>query len=460
MEIETLNKPWWRSAAQGPGPILVLALGAGLLAAVGAAPLAIVATPVVAACVLGLLGDTGVFLWLLVAISGIGFYWAADSFQVLGRTVNVSGLHWGLALGTGLVILLRGGSWALPKAFRPYALFAALAAVGIAWAPDRFEGVRHALLFTMPLVIGWATWRFAHTPHRVRALRSAFWVALIASMVGLAVVQAVGLFGADPAGIAGAMGNRTFGIFLLPLYALAVAGARGGSRRFVVVAALLVLLGVATLSRMVLLTMLVLPLVAMAGTPFRRKLGMAAVALAVAVVLVQFGPLRARLLATGASSLQLSGISVTGTGGEAELALGGLNLTGRGWIWFQLWEHARAAPWIGHGTGSATHYMASVMQSPLRHPHNDYLRMFHDLGIVGLVVFVAFLALLLRLLFGRYRSATTAQGRELTLAAMLALIGYGILALTDNVAVYTTFFTQNVFILTALGLRASGQLQT
>jgi O-antigen ligase len=72
------------------------------------------------------------------------------------------------------------------------------------------------------------------------------------------------------------------------------------------------------------------------------------------------------------------------------------------------------------------------------HPHNDYLRVFHDQGLAGLVLFLTAWALLVLRFWRGWREADsleTGRGRRQGAALLLAA---GILAsfLTDNTLVY------------------------
>lgn len=64
-----------------------------------------------------------------------------------------------------------------------------------------------------------------------------------------------------------------------------------------------------------------------------------------------------------------------------------IDTQGRRNLWAVTWEDAINKPFLGHGTGSAGQLIYSTYP-PLEHPHNDYLRVFHDTGVIGLFLFV------------------------------------------------------------------------
>lgn len=118
-------------------------------------------------------------------------------------------------------------------------------------------------------------------------------------------------------------------------------------------------------------------------------------------------------------------------GGDRAQIVGGVtfNTEGRTVFWSTLSEGFASAPWFGHGAGTASERLG--MQ-----PHNDYLRVLHDYGIVGLALF---LSALLRLLLACWRWFRTAAGRVSArrhAAAVCALVTWALSMLTDNALIY------------------------
>jgi O-antigen ligase len=138
-------------------------------------------------------------------------------------------------------------------------------------------------------------------------------------------------------------------------------------------------------------------------------------------------------------------------------AIGGisLNVTGRGEFWSTTWDSYQTAPYFGHGAGSAAELITSVYSAAIGHPHNDYLRLLHDYGLIGAVLWVAgYLGLMVRtwrLWQGRRRSAQSivpsriADEVRIHAAAFLALMGVAIAMITDNPIDY-------LFVMAPLGL--------
>ncbi len=436
--------------------IVALVTGAAAssaLAAAGLGPLAVAILPFAASVVLAVIGQATAWLWLLVVMSGVGLAWAQGSVVLGSWSINTPGLQWGLTfvLGSMLLVLLPPARVSMPRVFRWYAAFVVLAVIGVLRTPDLFEGVKHAIQYAAPLVVGLVTLRIADAPERVRTLRGALWLALAISMVVAVASLRWSAFTGDAPGLTGALGNRTYSIFLLPVLALALAAWHERGPVYALVVGAIFVLILLTLSRMVTAAAVV-----MMGTALMwrgtwasrlRALGVSGVLAALAL---SFGPLHDRFFDTPEGSVDVTAVGVTGEGREAQLTAGGLSLSGRGWLWVQTWQHARSAPVLGHGTGSAYAYLAAHLQFVTAHPHNDYLRVFHDSGGIGLLLLLATAVVGVLTLRRLYLQSGSVLGRELALAAFLSWAGYLMVALTDNIMVYVSFFTQNLFLLIAL----------
>jgi O-antigen ligase len=118
-------------------------------------------------------------------------------------------------------------------------------------------------------------------------------------------------------------------------------------------------------------------------------------------------------------------------GGDAGVSVDGvhLNTSGRTALWSYTWESAMQHKWWGAGTGNAQ--VIVMRRFGQDHPHNDYLRMFNDLGVVGLAIFLLAFAVI-----GVRIWRHLGHGEPVHVAAFLALVGVAVCALTDNLIVY------------------------
>lgn len=114
-----------------------------------------------------------------------------------------------------------------------------------------------------------------------------------------------------------------------------------------------------------------------------------------------------------------------------------IDTQGRRNLWAVTWQNAIDKPFFGHGTGSAGQLIYSTYP-PLEHPHNDYLRVFHDTGIVGLFLFgVAWILQIFHHWKGWiYYDRRRNQQALYHFAALIATIAICISFLTDNTMTY------------------------
>lgn len=169
-----------------------------------------------------------------------------------------------------------------------------------------------------------------------------------------------------------------------------------------------------------------------------RALIMLVVAVAVAAYLVQnFEPLRARFF-TGDLSAQVGGVPI--------------NTMGRIAAWTTIIESALESPWVGKGPASSNAALHNL-HAGIEHPHNDYLRLWHDYGVVGIVLWFGAMGTMMLACNRQYGRFKKWGAREVSLgaAATLAQTTLLILMLTDNVLVY--FYNMvPIFILSGLVL--------
>ncbi len=90
---------------------------------------------------------------------------------------------------------------------------------------------------------------------------------------------------------------------------------------------------------------------------------------------------------------------------------------------------------IGHGAGAADRLTSALPEHDgAGHPHNDYLRILVDYGIVGLVLWLIAYFALLRLTWRRWGAmrGTRTIAEHIHGAAVLVLIGIGLTMIVDN----------------------------
>ncbi|KYC41556.1 lipid A core--O-antigen ligase [Scytonema hofmannii PCC 7110] len=114
-----------------------------------------------------------------------------------------------------------------------------------------------------------------------------------------------------------------------------------------------------------------------------------------------------------------------------------INTAGRGAAWPIAYESALQSPWIGKGPGSVTIALKAAGPA-FDHPHNDYLRIFHDYGLIGtLLWFLGYFGLMAKTWQNwQWADRNDRTVAHIHLAAFLALVAVALGMLSDNVVVY------------------------
>ena len=146
------------------------------------------------------------------------------------------------------------------------------------------------------------------------------------------------------------------------------------------------------------------------------------------------------------------GVTVNGTTISTE---------GRAEIWLVVYNDALRSPIVGLGAGSATDLVTKRFGASIAQPHNDYLRIFHDYGLVGITLWVGFVTSLVLTLRHRYRVAKS-QGEVTHQRAIIAALAGLLMVLfsmsTDNIIIYPgPMFLEAILLGNALGIRRKNE---
>lgn len=179
---------------------------------------------------------------------------------------------------------------------------------------------------------------------------------------------------------------------------------------------------------------------------FVRLPAVAAASLLILAGIIHYIPFQERFF-TGDTSMNLGGFDV--------------NASGRLDIWAIVIESGQQSPLFGRGLGSSNTAVADLGET-VNHPHNDYLRVWHDLGFAGmtllLVAFGTWISTLRRAWLATRKRAP--ELAALQLAGYLGLLALMLSAVTDNALVYP-FVMGPLGVLIGAGLGVSnGRLRT
>jgi O-antigen ligase len=306
------------------------------------------------------------------------------------------------------------GLWALPA-------FLGWCVVSFTWGHLGQQGLQNILVyasFVGMIYIGATLGRTV--PERgFRVLDRGFLVAAIVGMSLYALSYAAGGHGSRLV-----VSPRPFGLFGVLIVAWFMAAHLNGSRLAKYVVAAAVFLTLVSLSRSALAAQLAVIVVAQVGTMrnFNTLLRMVGVTLAVIVIALAtvflYQPLNNRFFK--GDKHQFGGIS--------------LNVTGRDALWSANWAWFKQRPVIGWGAGSSDQMTSALPGAFSGHPHNDYLRLLVDYGVVGLLLWIIGYALVLRRTWRLWRQSLPRPGpqSQVCAAAFLALTGIAITMMVDN----------------------------
>lgn len=142
-------------------------------------------------------------------------------------------------------------------------------------------------------------------------------------------------------------------------------------------------------------------------------------------------------------------------GGLRDLFTGNFNTAGRFEGWPLIWEEAKRHMIFGAGAGESVWCVSKIWPGTIQ-PHNDYLRILFEYGIIGLVLL---LGAVLSQIYSLRRMARlhAAPVGWLSTAGYLGFFAMLILFITDNAIVYGIYFLHPLFAIVgaAYGLQAN-----
>lgn len=124
--------------------------------------------------------------------------------------------------------------------------------------------------------------------------------------------------------------------------------------------------------------------------------------------------------------------------GDVQSVGGGVqfNVSGRFDIWGAVWDSYRTEPITGLGAGTSETLTYSIFGESASHPHNDYLRILHDFGLIGFILWVVFLITLTIRTARAWRAENSSSDAAIHGAAFLSLVAVLLSMGTDNTIVY------------------------
>ena len=395
--------------------------------------------------------------FVLFSSSFTGLLRNFDSLGVGITSVTVSGLRWA-GIG-GMALLLGGMLWlrfqsSIPRYYLLFVPFLVWTITRWVTSPWRAVGAKDVLFYSLPLLIGLYTFivLVIRGGRITRSLeKTALWTAFIPGLL-YAILIPAGLVRYTKNGPKGIMGARGVVVYLLVILPIALANWRYGrsfrEKRYGLLISLVIVGTILfTLSRtasLVALGLFVLRRVN-PSKPVKAVLGgILATALALTALLL-IPSFKERFFF--GSTINLS----------SEYAVRALNTSGRNRMWPTTYDHALKRHVAGWGPGSARLLVArevfSLEKGNEYFPHNEYLQIFHDLGIVGLILWLLIWVPVLLKHWKRWKAADRSGDDILAkweMAATLCIVIILLTAITDNTFHYAHVMGPS-FIIIALG---------
>ena len=123
-------------------------------------------------------------------------------------------------------------------------------------------------------------------------------------------------------------------------------------------------------------------------------------------------------------------------GGDQAVEIGGvaLNTSGRSARWEDVYLSAKESIWLGKGVDVPDEFLE---MERWMHPHNDYLRLLHRLGIIGLGLWVLFFLTMMLILRKVIKHLSDSKERRFVQVTYLYSMGVALFMVTDNTIVYS-----------------------
>jgi O-antigen ligase len=357
--------------------------------------------------------------------------------------LSLTGYMWVLQLGVG-VAMLAVEKMVYPRSRTPFPLAPWLVwllwiAISFSWLDQvGFKHVQFAMQLSMPVLVGVLAARYVGSRDQLQQLIKAYYLTA-AMLIFFVALWLVGLI-SDNDEAAINLATRPVAMTAVLIGGLAIAGAKRSAYAAWAGWSLCLLIPVLTASRMATMTMLILPVISPLGGRVSRKLLVVASIGLIALVVFSVPTMQQRFFRGESGSLQ-------------RILKGDFDSAGRFEAWPLVLEEVQKRPWLGHGQGSVEAFITEVWEGQT-HPHNDYLRVAYELGILGLMLFLVVMAWQLWNL-GRWIRSTDGVVQQAFAAAWIGLVGFLVIAFTDNPIIYNLYYMNPLFALMGAAYRTA-----
>lgn len=192
---------------------------------------------------------------------------------------------------------------------------------------------------------------------------------------------------------------------------------------------------------------LALPLT-LAPLKFSRRLVAMGILLGLAVLVFQSARVQQKMFFSGSGSVSDAVTGMQDLFSGKAIATGDFATSGRVAMNIALVSRLHEAYWLGHGANTTEPISLAVAE--VTHPHNDWLRLRYEYGLIGTVLFA--LTLILQTLHAvRKARGSPPGGAVLLYAGASAFVPMIIFMFSDNVILYAAWFGNLQFAFLGLG---------
>jgi O-antigen ligase len=303
----------------------------------------------------------------------------------------------------------------------PYTLFLVYASLTMGWTSNLQKGLATLAQFVVPAAAYLVAWR---VPARFDMQAILSKVSLLVLVLAIVLVAAFTPVLGSPFGYR--LGERPASMSAVVLFVVATLASRSW-RYTLLIGAVTLTLAMSTGSRMssavVVLMMLTSPAL---GVRWSGRALLTALFIGLLVLVSQTDTFKQRFFFSEDASL-LDVLTLSND----------VNTSGRRELWPILQEACSETAVTGQGIGTASSLSYLLSDQALPQPHNDYLRTYCEVGLLGSV---AFWWLFIWAMFRSWRGASVGRKVGLHAAAGQLIIALLIFAITDNPIIYTAQF--------------------
>lgn len=358
--------------------------------------------------------------FMLLLIVAVIIPWFVGDYEIFG--FNITGWAWVIPLViSGLICLKNIRHITFP--LRLWLLWISLIVVYWYFGRNNLNALQSFFQMLSPIVIGCAASTFRSNNWQLENI--IHWLtrfAIIAWVIMLIRVPMI-LTGALPGH--GFMAAEMIGLLLLGA-CYASFYACGSARHLYYYFAMLAIALIALVRGPIVAMLSCMPLT-LAPFGIRKRVVMVAVLLICGIVIFNTDRIQQRMFQSGSGDI-------------ADLRLDNpdFRTTGRSAMWDQLSLGVKEKPFFGNGWNSHREFLLRA-GFPTYAPHNDWLKLWHDIGAIGIGLYALTMFLQIFFLVRLARWATDAH-RMLAYGAATAFIPYMLIMFTDNVVLYVQFF--------------------